>query len=80
MSVCQTRVEGASSTFDQFPISDYPPELQGKLSADLKVIRTQLAIKIECIMAQETSQVTGHVQMLLAELRMDVENLEDLVK
>ena len=80
MSVRQTRVEGASSTFDQFPLSDYPPEIQGRLSADLKVIRTQLAIKIEGIMAQETSQVTGHVQQLLAELRMDVENLEDLVK
>ena len=80
MSVRQTRVEGASSTFDQFPISDYPPELQGRLRADLKVIRTQLAIKIELIMSQETSQVTGHVQQLLAELRMDVENLEDLVK
>ena len=79
MTKRQARVEGASAIFDQFPLSDYPPELQGRLNADLKVIRTKLAIKIERIMAQEISQVTGHVQQLLAELRMDIENLEDVV-
>ena len=79
MSVRQTRVEGANTIFDQFPISEYPPELRGRLGTDLKVIRAKLAISIELIMSQESHQITGHVQMLLAELRIDVENLEDLV-
>ena len=79
MSVRQTRVEGANTIFDQFPISEYPPELRVRLGADLKVIRAKLAISIELIMSQESHQITGHVQMLLAELRIDVENLEDLV-
>jgi hypothetical protein len=80
MPTRKTRIGRANAIFDQFPIAEYPPELQEKLRADLKKVRVELATAIELIMSQETGEIMSHMQMLLAELRIEIERLDDLVR
>jgi hypothetical protein len=80
MSTRKNRIGQANQIFDHFPVWEYPPELQEKLRDDLKKVRVELATSIEKIMSQETGEITGHMQKLLAELRIEVEHLDNLVR
>ncbi|PZV19199.1 MAG: hypothetical protein DCF22_00595 [Leptolyngbya sp.] len=80
MSTRGSRIYRANQIFDQFPIAEYPPECQEKLKSDLIMVRLKLALAIEEVMSEETSEITSHVQQLLAELRINIDHLDDLVR
>ena len=79
MSSRSARIFRANLIFDEFPVADYPPQCHEKLKADLIVVRLKLASAIEELLVKETVELTGHVQMLLAELRISIDNLDGLI-
>ena len=79
MSSRKARIFRANLIFDEFPMADYPPQCHEKLKADLIVVRVKLASAIEEVLKEETVELTGHVQMLLAELRISIDNLDGLI-
>ena len=80
MSTRRSRIYRANQIFDEFPVPDYPQECQEKLKGDLIVVRLKLANAIEEVLREETIELTGHVQQLLAELRISIDNLDGLIQ
>ena len=76
----RSRIFRANQIFDEFPVLKYPQECQEQLKGDLIVVRLKLASAIEEVLKEETVELTGHVQQLLAELRISIENLDNLIQ
>ena len=80
MATRKTRILRADQIFDQFPLGDYPSSIQDKLKLDLIELRLKLAATVEKVMAEEAGDLLSHMQQLLAELRIDIEHLNDVVQ
>jgi hypothetical protein len=70
-------IEEVCKILDKFPVEDYPPELQERITTDLTNLKGDLEGGMNSLLAQEDKDIIDAVQHLLGLLRINVEDLAD---